>query len=377
MQLKPDQLATSLAKGVQRLYTIHGDEPLLAQEAADAIRDSARRAGYTERSVHVVSGAHYDWGTVLGAAQELSLFAQRQLIEIRIPSGKPGKEGSAALQRYCELLSDDVTTIVQLPRLDGTQLKSAWFLALDAAGVCIRVEPIDRRALPAWLAQRLAQRQQRVADAEEGERTLAFLADRVEGNLLAAHQELSKLALLHPPGVLSYEQVHAAVLNVARYDIGKLSEAVLAGQVTRALRVLEGLQGEGESAVYVHWTLAEDLRALERVRAAVASGKPLPMALREQRVWGVKERQFERVLPRLADHTLAHLVTAASIADGIVKGLPHPDWPTDAWGALRHLVLLSLDAMGATDVGPGSRRVDAGSRASAKPVSRLALRITR
>lgn len=349
MQIRPEQLAAHLAKGLKPVYTVHGDEPLLAQEAGDAIRAAARAAGYGERKVFTVSGAHFDWSSLLGAAQAMSLFAERQLIEIRIPNGKPGKDGSEALQRYCEALgdSDDVLTLVQLPKLDRQQQSSAWFSALDGAGVTLRVDPVDRRALPQWIAQRLAAQGQRVEDGEAGQHTLAFFADRVEGNLLAAHQELQKLALLYPAGTLGFEQVESAVLNVARYDVFKLAEAVLAGQVARALRMLEGLQAEGEAPVLVHWTLAEDIRALKRVKDALADGKPLPMALREQRVWGVKEKLYERVLPGLSDHALAHLVESAQICDGLVKGLRHPGWPQDAWDALKRLMLLVLQQTGA------------------------------
>lgn len=363
MQLRPDQLATHLAKGLQPLYTIHGDEPLLAQEAGDAIRAAARAAGFNERKVFTVSGAHFDWSGVLGAAQAMSLFAERQLIEIRIPNGKPGKDGSEALQRYCETLPPDVVTIVHCPRLDRQQQQSGWFGALDMAGVMLRVDPVERRELPAWIARRLQAQGQRVADGEEGQRTLGFFADRVEGNLLAAHQELQKLALLYPAGTLSFEQVEQAVLNVARYDVAKLAEAVLAGQVARALRMLDGLRAEGESAVFVHWTLAEDVRALKRVHDAMAQGRPLPMALREQRVWGVKEKLFERLLPLLADHQVAHLVEAAQVCDGIIKGLKHPGWPLDGWDALRRLVLLVMQPLSAP----------AAPRGKAPVVMRLAL----
>ena len=342
MQVRTDQLAAHLAKGLKPLYVVHGDEPLLAQETADAVRAAARAAGYTERKVFTVSGAHFDWSGLLGSSQAMSLFADRQLIEIRIPGGKPGKEGSEALQRYCQTLSDDVLTLIHLPRLDGQQLKSSWFTTLDGAGVTLRVEPVERRELPMWIARRLSAQGQQVAAGDEGQRTLAFFADRVEGNLLAAHQELQKLALLYPAGPLSYEQVEAAVLNVARYDVFKLGEAVLAGQVARALRMLDGLRAEGEAPVLVHWTLAEDIRAIKRVQDAMADGKPLPMALREQRVWGVKERLFERVLPALSTTDVALLVEGASVCDGIVKGLKHPDWPTDAWEALRRLALMLM-----------------------------------
>ena len=359
MQVRAEQLAQHLAKGLKPLYTVWGDEPLLAQEAGDAIRVAARAAGCTERQVHTVSGAHFDWSSLLGASQAMSLFAERQLIEIRIPGGKPGKDGSEALQRYCEQLSDDIVTLVQLPRLDRAQQSSGWFTALDAAGVSVRVDPVERKALPQWIAQRLAAQGQRVRGGEEGQRSLAFFADRVEGNLLAAHQEIQKLALLYPAGELGFEQIEAAVLNVARYDVFKLGEAVLAGQVARALRMLEGLQAEGEAAVLVHWTLAEDIRALKRVRDAVSGGKPLPMALRENRVWGVKERLFERAVPLLTDNGIAALLDAAQVCDGLVKGLRHPDWPLDAWEALRRLVLMLIEQLASAPAGNGRSRVAA------------------
>jgi DNA polymerase-3 subunit delta len=349
MQVKPEQLEGQLARGLKPLYTLHGDEPLLAQEAADAIRTAARANGYSERKVFAASGAHFDWSAVLGAAQAMSLFAERQIIEIRIPSGKPGKDGSEALQRYCEHLADDVLTLVQLPRLDFQQVKSAWFNALDGAGVSVRFDPIDRRALPAWLAQRLARQGQKVAAGDEGQRTLAFFADRVEGNLLAAHQEMQKIALLYPAGELRFEQVESAVFDVARYDIAKLVEAVWAGQSARALRMLSSLEAEGESVVFVHWTLAEDVRALARTRAALDGGQPLPMALREARVWGAKEKLFERLLPNVTAAQLARWLQAAHVCDGLCKGLTDARWPSGAWPALRHFVLMLLGRPGTVE----------------------------
>ncbi len=344
MQVHAEQLAAHLTKELRTIYTVWGDEPLLAQEALDTLRAAARAAGCGERQVHTVSGARFDWSSLLGATRELSLFSDKQLIEIRIPSGKPGKEGSDALQAYCTSLAgrrdDDVVTLVSLPRLDRSQQTSAWFSALDRAGVTIRIDPVDRKALPQWIAQRLSKRGQRVQGGEAGQQALAFFADRVEGNLLAAHQEVEKLALLYPQGELSVEQIEAAVMNVARYDVFKLGEAVLAGQVGRALRMLDGLQAEGEAAVLVHWTIAEDIRALQRVKDAVELGKPLPMALREARVWGPRERLLERALPFLSQTTLAGLIEAASVCDGLVKGLRHPDWPVEPWQALRKLVLM-------------------------------------
>jgi DNA polymerase-3 subunit delta len=339
MQLAPNQLAAHLQKGLKSLYTLHGDEPLLIQEALDTIRAYARTQGFTERSSHTVAGAHFDWSEVLAAGGSLSLFADKQIIELRIPSGKPGKDGSTALQQLAEQSrgNDSTLTLVMLPRLDKLTKGGAWFGALESFGVTLQVEPVERSALPQWIAQRLAGQGQRVAAGEDGQRTLQFFADRVEGNLLAAHQEIQKLALLFAPGELCFDQIESAVLNVARYDVFKLSEAVLAGQASRVQRMLDGLQAEGEAEVLVHYTLSEDIRALKRVKDAMAQGKPMPMALREQRVWGAKERLFERVLPRLSEATLAQLLHAAHQVDGIVKGLKQPDWPSDGWQALHRL----------------------------------------
>lgn len=339
MQLAPQQLASHLQRGLKQLYTLHGDEPLLIQEAADALRAAARQQGYTERTVFTVTGAHFDWSAVLASGGEMSLFGDRQIVEVRIPSGKPGKDGSVALQKLADMAAgnDSVLTLVLCPKLDGATLKGAWFGALDGHGVSIKVDAVDRKALPQWIAQRLSLQNQRVPSGEAGQRTLQFFADRVEGNLLAAHQEVQKLALLYPAGELSFEQVESAVLNVARYDSFKLAEAVLAGQTARVQRMLDGLQAEGEAPVLVHWALSEDIRTLARVRQALDAGRPMPMALRENRVWGNKEKLMERVLPRLGAATLAQWLQDAHVVDGIAKGLKVPTWPADPWDALHRL----------------------------------------
>ena len=341
MQLALPQLQAHLQKGLRSLYTLHGDEALLVQEAADAIRAAARQQGYTERSVHVVSGAHFDWSEVLAAGGSMSLFAERQILEIRVPTGKPGKEGSPMIQQLAQSAegNDSTLTLFVLPRLDSATKKGAWFGALEQFGVSVQIDSLDRAQLPQWIAQRLKLQNQSVASGQDGQNCLQFFADRVEGNLLAAHQEIQKLSLLYPAGELTHAQVESAVMNVARYDVFKLSEAVLAGQVARVQRMLDGLQAEGEAAVLVHYTLAEDIRALKRVKDAMAEGRPLPMALREQRIWGAREKLFERVLPKLSTARLAQLLKNAHQVDGIVKGLKVADWPTDPWQALQRLAL--------------------------------------
>ena len=340
MQLPAAQLTEHLQKGLKPLYTLYGDEPLQQQECADVLRSAARAQGYSERTVHTVSGARFDWGSVLASVDSLSLFADKQIIEVRIPGGKPGKEGGTALQQLVQRAAgnDATLTLVLLPRLDSATLKSAWFAALDAAGVSIKLDPIERRALPQWIAQRLQLQGLRVAAGEEGQRTLAFFADQVEGNLLAAHQEIQKLALAYPEEqALSFEQVKNAVLNVARYDVFKLGEAVLAGQSARVQRMLDGLHAEGQAEVLVHWALAEEIRSLKRVKDALGAGQPLPMALRANRVWGSKEQLFEKLLPKLSAATLNQWLQAAHRVDGVVKGLKHPDWPAEPWQALHKL----------------------------------------
>jgi DNA polymerase-3 subunit delta len=342
MQISATQLEAHLQqRGLAPLYVVHGDEALLVQEAADAIRAAARAAGFEERQVLTLAGAQADWGAVAAASDALSLFAARRLVELRIPSGKPGKDGAAALQRLAAVAARadhaDTLTLVLLPRLDAATLKSPWWLALQEAGVAVRVDSVERSQLPQWIAQRLQRQGQWVAAPPEGQRTLAFLADQVEGNLLAAHQEILKLGLLYPPGELSFEQVRAAVLDVARFDPFRVPLAVLDGQSARVQRMLDGLQAEGVAPVPVHWALAEELRTLHRARLALDRGEPLPLVCRALRVWGAREQRYERLLPRLRTAQTGRWVVDAHTVDGIVKGLAAPDWPRDPWLALQRL----------------------------------------
>lgn len=342
MQLAARQLAADLKKGLRPLYVLHGDEALLMQEAVDAIRDAARAGGGdVERSVFTVSGARFDWGAVLAAGGAMSLFASRQLIEIRIPTGRPGKEGAAALQRIAEAAegasASENITIIQLPRPDRATRDAVWFKALAAAGCVIAIESVERAALPQWIAQRLAAQGQRVAAGEEGERALAFFADRVEGNLLAAHQEVLKLGLLHPPGEISFAAIEAAVLDVAHYDTFHLSAAILGGQRQKVQRMIDSLRAAGTPEVRVHWAIADDISAIARVQAALARGAPMPMAMREARIWGERERLITRAVPRVKGAHIAALLTAAHQVDGICKGLPAEGWPADPWLALHRL----------------------------------------
>ncbi|CCD37032.1 DNA polymerase III delta subunit [Candidatus Paraburkholderia kirkii UZHbot1] len=344
MQLKLDALEAHLAKGLKGLYVVYGDEHLLAQEACDQIRAAARASGFTDRTVFSVERG-FDWSALIGATQSMSLFGDRQLIELRIPTGKPGKEGADALKTLADADNPDIVMLVTLPRLDGATQKSGWFTALLGAGVALRIDPIERPQLPMWVGQRLAQQGQRVAPGEEGRRALMFIAERVEGNLLAAHQEIQKLGLLYPEGVLTFEQIHDAVLNVARYDVFKLNEAMLTGDVGRLARMLDGLKGEGEAAVLVLWALVEEVRTLLRIKRGVSAGKPLATLLRENRVWGPRERLIGPALSRVSDEALERALSLTARLDRQVKGLSGStgkrgsEPPPDPWAGMFELAM--------------------------------------
>lgn len=316
LAVRADQLDTHLARGLAALYVVHGDEPLLALEAADAIRAKARAEGYSERDVHLVERG-YDWSRLAASAASLSLFATRRIIELRVPSGKPGTDGAEAIGAYCARLPEDTLTLVTLPRLDRAGQNSAWFGALAAAGVVVNVFPVDRKQLPLWIGARLARQKQRASEA-----ALAFVADCVEGNLLAAHQEIQKLSLLHPAGELSFEQVRDAVLDVARFEVSQLSEAMLAGDRVRLARVLDGLAGEGEAPPRVLWVMAEDVRAVARVQAGLATGRNVADLLREARVWGdARQRLVGTAARRMAREALEAALAHAAAIDRTIKGL--------------------------------------------------------
>jgi DNA polymerase-3 subunit delta len=329
MRLDTEQLASHLARGLRALYAIHGDEPLLALEAADRIRAEARRAGYTVREV-LQAEANFDWGRLAASGASLSLFGDRRILELRIPNGKPGAEGAQAIQAYCAKLPRDTLTLVILPKLDRAQQQSAWFGALEGAGVAVAANPVGRAELPAWIAGRLA------AQGHKAEPdTLQFLADRVEGNLLAAWQEIQKLALLFPPGPLDFAQVREAVLDVARYDVYQVSAAMLAGDAARLARVLEGLRGEGEGPPLVLWVMSEDIRALARVLEGLKQGRPMAALLREARVWGSRQEAIQGAAKRVDAAQVRDALLHAAEIDKAVKGLKD----RDVWDELLQLGL--------------------------------------
>jgi DNA polymerase-3 subunit delta len=328
MRISTEQLPQQLKRNLASLYTVFGDEALLAIEAADRIRSSAREKGHTEREVFTTD-QHFDWSQLRASGLSQSLFATQRIIELRIPSGKPGVEGGQALQSFCGQLPADTIVLIQLPELDWRAQKGAWFGALDAAGVMVEARKVVRGELPAWLGDRLKAQEQQADDE-----TLAFIADKVEGNLLAAFQETQKLALLFPPGKLSFGQVKEAVLDVARFDVSDLGEVVISGNVQHLARVLDGLQGEGVAPPLILWTMTEEMRAAGRLLSLLNMGRPMQQAMREARIWGqgrqtVLQRHVKRHSTARVEAALRHAARIDRMIKGLVKG--------DVWDELLQL----------------------------------------
>jgi DNA polymerase-3 subunit delta len=338
MQIKSESLADHLAGTLAPLYVVSGDEALLVIEAADRIRLAARSRGFSEREV-LVNERGFRWERLDESARSMSLFGERKLIDLRIPTGKPGREGAQALGALAARTGPDLMALVTLPRLDREQRSAAWFTALEKAGVVLEIALVERQRLPAWIGGRLAAQDQRC----DGE-TLTFIAERVEGNLLAAHQEIQKLGLLFPKGPLSFEQVQDCVLNVARYDVFKLTEAMLAGDAARLARTLEGLRAEGDAPVLVHWVMTDEIRNLLRVALAQRDGRPLVQVLRELRIWGARERLYETALRRLRPAVLGAALQRAAELDKMAKGLRLLRGSGSIWDELLRLGLLITNA---------------------------------
>lgn len=338
MLLKAEGLPELLARAERErrmpaLITVASDEALLVQEAQDAIRATARAVGYSEREV-LQADARFDWSRLAQATQGLSLFAERRIVDLRLPTGKPGLAGAAALEELAQSLADDTLMMIALPRLDRRARETRWVSALERAGILLEIDSVDRARLPRWIGERLARQQQSAA-----EDALVFIAERVEGNLLAAHQEIAKLGLLYPAGELSLAQVADSVLNVARYDVFQLPLAMLAGDAPRVQKTMAGLRAEGEAIPLVLWAITEELRMLIRVKSQVDAGRPFSMAARENRLWGPRERLVERALGRIDVGRLGRAVARAATVDRLAKGLRAPQADSDPWLELTDLAI--------------------------------------
>lgn len=330
MRLRPEQLAAHAAKPLLPIYLVSGDEPLQLNEAVDALRGAARAQGYSEREVLQVE-AGFDWGTLAAAGSNLSLFAERKIIELRLPSGKPGDAGAKALTAYAAEPSPDNLLLISCGKLEKQQQNSKWFKALEDAGAVVQVWPVEPRALPGWIRQRLQAR-----GLQPTPEAAQLLAERVEGNMLAAAQEVEKLALLYGSGALDVEQVRTAVADSARYDVFELADAALGGDGARCARIVEGLRGEGEEPVLILWALVREVRALALIAAGQAAGTPLETLFQQQRVWDKRKPLYQAALKRHNLRRWRTLLRRAARLDRVCKGAE----PGNPWDELLQFSLL-------------------------------------
>ena len=327
MAISAEELPQQLKRNSKALFVVVGDELLLNLEAGDLIRQHAKELGCEERTI-LIADSRYDWSKLREEGQSLSLFSTKRLIDLRIPSGKPGKNGSEAITQFCENLPADTITLVSLPGLDRNTLKSKWYLALEKYGLVVQANKIYREQLPRWIAQRL-QLQNQNADRD----VLQMIADRVEGNLMAAHQEIQKLGLLLPAGKINLDDVTSAVTDVARFDVFDLGPTILKQDRTQFLRMIDGLESEGVAAPLVLWTINEESRALLRVQLALANGASMNDAVREARVWGLRQKLLPRAAQILSRSIIERAILLAAEIDRQIKGLRRGD----PWEGLRNL----------------------------------------
>jgi DNA polymerase-3 subunit delta len=328
VKISGDNLPSSLARQLQTIYLVSGDEPLLVNEAADAIRATARSQGFVERELHVVERG-FDWQGLIAGSRSLSLFAERKIVEIRMANAAPGEQGANAIVELAEQASPDTLVLIIAAKLDSRTQSARWVSAVEKRGVLVQVWPIDLPRLPAWIRERLG-RHKLQADAAAA----SLLAERVEGNLLAAHQEVEKLALLLPPGPISAETVVDAVADSARFDVLQLGEAAMRGNTARALRILEGLRGEDVEPTLVLWAVNKDLQWIARARNLMRRGQSAESAMNTLYVWRPRQAAMGLALSRMNGHTLRNLLLDAERVDRTIKGVEKGD----PWLELERLV---------------------------------------
>ena len=328
MKIQADRLQGHLREPLLPCYLVSGDEPLLVQEAIDGIRAAAREQGFDSRDLYVQMQG-FDWNQLAATANEMSLFSSRRIIELRLPTGKPGREGGATIVELAEKCGDDLLLLVQTPKLDRTTSGSKWAKALDARGATVPIWPIGTRELPAWLNGRM-----RSLDLEPDRDAVRMIADRVEGNLLAAQQEIEKLRLLHGEGPVTADDVGRAVADSSRFDVYQLADAALAGNTARALRILDGVRAEGVDAVVVLWALTRELRTLARLAGAIADGQNLGAAMQKTGVWRNRQNLVRACVGRHSRDDFYRLLKLGRIADAAAKG----QMPGDAWQLATNIV---------------------------------------
>ncbi|OOZ40900.1 DNA polymerase III subunit delta [Solemya pervernicosa gill symbiont] len=317
MKLRFDQLQANLSKGLAPIYLISGDEPLQIQEAADTIRQAVREAGYSEREVmHVEKG--FDWNSLAAASSAMSLFAEQRLLDLRMPSGKPGKPGKpggAALTEYAARPAEDTILLITSGKLDKSAQNSKWFKSLDRVGVTLQVWPIDIQQLPNWIARRM--KQKGMSPTRE---VCSLIAERVEGNLLAADQEVEKLFLLHGAGEIDLATVSAAVADSARFDVYSLADSALLGNTARAVRILDGLRAEGVEPILILWALTREIRQLAKMAHELARGGSLNSLFSSYRIWQSRQPLLRSALKRHKVADWDAMLSACAHLDRVLKG---------------------------------------------------------
>ncbi len=319
MRVRPEQLQQNLAKGLAPVYLVTGDEPLQVNEACDEIRAAARTAGHENREV-MEAGSGFDWNALAAEANSFSLFAEKKIIDLRIPGGKPGREGGKALTEYCERPPEDTLLLITLPKLDRAQQNSKWFKSVEQPGVIVQIWPVDVQRLPQWIDQRM-----RKAGLQPEREAVQMLADRVEGNLLAAHQEIEKLVLLQGKGAINAEQLAAAVADSARYDVFELVDTALRGETDRCLRILDGLRGEGVAPPVVLWALHREIAQIAAISADAAKGLSIDHAMTRAKVWEKRKPLVRMAVGRLKTPAWLGLLADCQQADAAAKGAAAQD----------------------------------------------------
>lgn len=329
MRLYPDKLAGHLKKQLAPVYVISGDEPLQVQECADAVRAAARAAGYLGRELFVAD-ADFDWQQLAASCDALSLFSEQRVLELKVPTGKVGKAGAEVLKAYAVRPADDAILLVNAGKFERSVLNSAWYKALDKLGVTLQIWPLKAQELPAWINTRLAAKGFR-AERE----AVSLLVERIEGNMLAAAQEIEKLSLIYEPGPLAAKDIIAAVANSARYSVFDLTEAALAGNAQRCLKVLQALEGEGLEPILAWHTLVTDLRSVVQVSQRLQGGAPLPQAMNDAKVWKMRQPLVSAAVKRMGYNAWLDVLRRADELDQLLKGRR----PGQIWLELTELCL--------------------------------------
>ncbi len=319
VKIQANQLSSHLKKTLAPCYLITGDEHLLVEESLDAVREAARERGFGSRDMHVAA-AGFDWGLLASSGANLSLFAEKRIIELRLPTGKPGRAGGQAIVDLVDRLGPELMLIVSAPKLDKSAAASKWAKTVDRQGVSLMLWPVGTRELPGWIDGRM-RRSGLLPDRD----AVAMIADRVEGNLLAARQEIEKLALLLGEGPVTAEDVGRAVADMSRFDVYKLTDAALAGDTRRALRILAGLKAEGVEPVIVVWSLTRELRTLARLGDAVRRREDLAQAMQRAGVWRNRQDLVRRCMARHSPGNINRLLKATAAADSAAKGQRRAD----------------------------------------------------